>query len=605
MKKLTSLILALLILLSNIYLLPSCKENNNSSPPPENNDEIITPEGITYSKDTVSFQSIEYNRPDVQAAVEQIKGVAEKIKLGVSFDEGIELIKSIEDKYVTVNTMYTVAEIHHMQNTSDAYWMREYEYISTRISAFSDAVEEIFVACAQSADRERYENEYFMYSLDKYVDGGIYTDEVIALMKREAELEAEYTAISEATVTITYQGITDTYENILLQIKNTHGSGSGEYIKAEEECYSLLYDALVGKWRKIFIELLKVRRNIADELGEESYSDYAYSAMGYDYTSNEMMSLLRQIKTTVYPVYKALYERAFRSFFYSTTPSESLKNNTVNTLYYVYDDIGGYIKEAYSYMLTCRLYDINTASKGRYKGAFTAHIASINAPYLFMTADGYTTDYLTLAHEYGHFLDGYINGSGGASLDLSEISSQAMELITVSRLKGHLSDKDVKFLEYYQMYNALDVLLVQSLFSAFEHLAYQLDYEEINEENLNRITAEASIMIFGKDYYKDFGDMLIHHTVVYPHYVQSYCTSVISSLEIFFIEKENEGEGMDIYLDLITRDSEESLTYLEELEAVRLSSPFEQNTLKYVMNTLHYHILGSNYFKEIGDSNAA
>ncbi len=605
MRKTACIIIVLCIALSSVSILSSCTGPKDTFPPLTDKSGIIKPERNSYSHALVSFADVKYHRPDVEAVAQKIKDVAAKIKAGAAFPEGLELIKSAEGGYNDVNTMYTLAEINYMRNSQDQFWSAEYDYMSASYPTFSEALEDLFVTCAQSADRERYEDEYFGYSLLEYIDGGVYNGRVISLMQTEASLEAEYIEISESTVTFTYRNITDTYEGILAKIAETYGKDSQEYATAEEECYILLYNTLMAKQRPIFLELVKTRRLIADEMGLDSYTDYSYSAMGYDYTSEDMLSLLSSIKDTVYPVYLTLYERAFRSYFYNKAPKESRYPITVNNLYHLYGELGGSTAEAYSYMLDCDLYDIGTADTGRYNGAFTAYIEDIDAPFLFMTAGENITDYLTLAHEYGHFLDGYINSGTNPSLDLSEVSSQAIELITVQKLSEILPKEDVRFLEYYKMYSSLDVLLTQGLFSAFEHLVYELEYDEITEENLNNAVIKASEMIFGKAFYNDFGDMLIQHTVVYPHYVQSYCTSQITSLEIFFKDNVEQGLSMDIYIDLLTRDSDSYLTFQKELAAVGLSSPFDKATLRQIVDSVHYEIIGSHYFKEMGALDAA
>ena len=116
----------------------------------------------------------------------------------------------------------------------------------------------------------------------------------------------------------------------------------------------------------IFVELVKVRKRIADELGYESYTDFAYSEMGYDYAKEDTVALLSEFKNTVYPVYLTLYNRAFRSYFYSNKPSESSYDTTANSLYAVYTKLDGEVGEAYSYMLKCGLYDIGKYKAGRY-----------------------------------------------------------------------------------------------------------------------------------------------------------------------------------------------------------------------------------------------
>ena len=81
----------------------------------------------------------------------------------------------------------------------------------------------------------------------------------------------------------------------------------------------------------------------------------------------------------------------------------------INDLYSVYRDIDPELLDVYSYMLQHGLYDIADESANRFSGAFTTYIYSNNSPFIFMSAEGKIVDYMTLAHEVGHFYDGYVN----------------------------------------------------------------------------------------------------------------------------------------------------------------------------------------------------
>ena len=612
MKKIFAIITALSLMLGSSSSLLSC----NSYTPPESggtteggdsapDTPVITPGYQDYERESIDFSKLEYKRPDIEAIADSIRKVAEDIAGGgLSFESLLERIRSIEDGYVSVTSMRSLAEIYSMKDTSSYYWQNESKYIETSYPIFTKAIEEMFVACARSEYKERFEREYFFYSLDAYTDGGIYTDTVTSLMREEAELESRYSSLSTSTVSITYQGRTDTVENILEDLKERYPESSRIYELAANQCMALYEAKLSELTEEIFVELIRTRRAIADELGYDTYTEYAYEAMGYDYSREEMTDFLLQIKDTVYPVFLKLYTNVFNGFFHLNDFGEVDRDKAMNTLFELYKGKSEVLSEAYSYMLQHGLFDVEPISDTRFPGAFTTYIDINNSPFLFMSATGTASDYLTLAHEFGHFTDSYINFGSSASLDLSEVSSQALELLTVEMLDGVLDDKDHQLLEYYQMFSALDVLLTQGFLAVFEHLVYELEYDMISKESIEAAVGEAATLVYGAPLYSDISSVAITHTVLYPHYVEAYCTSITSSLEIFFLEAASEGAGLDVYLDLITRDSEEYRTYVEELEAVGLSSPFSDDFLSEIADAIHYHILGAHYFRtEDGGNN--
>ncbi|MBQ7363469.1 MAG: hypothetical protein IJW48_03345 [Clostridia bacterium] len=611
MKNLIALSLILSLLFTSAYSLISCAGGEPvpepaPAPEPSDNDtvSVIKPPYRDYGRGTVDFGELEYRRPDITAISDGILAVAADIADGtLGFDAEVERIESIEDGYITVVSMYTLAELGNMKNSSDAFWHAEYEYMSVGYSRFTDALEAMFVACAESENRERFENEYFGYSLEDYADGEIYTERAVELLSREAELEAEYSALSTSSIEITYLGKTDTVDNILKGLRESYGADSAIYASAYGDCMELYYEEESRMGGELFLELLSLRALIADELGYDSYTDYAYEIMGHDYSARDMMGLLSDMKDSVYPVFSRLYTRVFNGYFRDADFGQLDTASALNTLYALFGELDPGISEAYSYMLQHNLYDVGDAQSGRFDGSFTTYIESNSSPYLFVTNGGTLTDYATLAHEFGHFYDGYVNFGVDASLDVAEISSQGLELLTVERLSGVLTEEEHRLLEYYETYSILNVLLIQGFFSAFEHYVYKLEYGEINRERVNEAVARASELIFGSAIYNDLSAVLIPHTVLYPHYVQSYCTSAISALEIYFLECDTEGAGIGVYTQLVLRDGEYGLGYSEMLEAVGLTSPFKDGALRGVCDRIHYQILGSHYFKEQEEGN--
>ena len=626
MKKL----LALLLLLSLIFSYTACsaKKNGNTDggesteTPGDNNGNgtTDTPTGITvvvpeykdYGRDTVDFNKLVYSRPNIQSLIDAFAAVTAGVEGGLNtVDANIESIRTLEVPLETVRSMYSLAQIYNNSDSSVAYWQNEYEYISTNYPRLTQAIEDLLVACARSEDKVIFEQAYFGYSLDEYVDGGIYTDDVVELMAEEARLESEYSSLSTANVKIVYNGTDSnarwegTVDEVIEKAREYYQNDDRKYetcLVAIDEYYQA---ARESKEQDLLIELIKVRRLIADELGYSSYSELAYDGMGYDYTAEEMFGLLSDIGRYVTPVMNDLYATVLQSYFISNREPAVSSTVVINTLYEVYSKLGGDYKDAYSYMLQHGLYNIADYSSNRYGGAFTAYIDTNNSPFIFMTSTGFIDDFNTLSHEFGHFLDGYINYGDDASLAISEISSQALELLTLTKLKNNVSAASYVYLEYYTMFTFLyNVLMTQSCYSAFEHMVYELEYDEITKDKLEHLVDEAYVLIFGEGAVNldrvDLSHMTIAHTILYPFYVESYVTSGIVSLDIFFAESArtgNAGDGFALYEALINRTTEE-LDFVAQLEAVGIDSPFLKNKVKEIADNVNFQIVGKHYYTE-------
>ena len=204
MKKLIALLLVITMLLS----FAACsKKNNGTQSTPETPDNgnsgdngenittgltIVVPEYKDYGRGTVNFDKLVYSRPNIQALIDGFVGATLAVEANeTGVEEQIASIRAMEAPFSTVKTMYTLAQIYNNKDSSVAYWQAEYEYITTNYPRLSKIIEDLLVACAQSEYRDVFENDCFGYSLEEYVDGGIYTEAVVALMEEEAALESE------------------------------------------------------------------------------------------------------------------------------------------------------------------------------------------------------------------------------------------------------------------------------------------------------------------------------------------------------------------------------------------------------------------------------
>lgn len=603
MKRIFALLLLLVTLSITSLSLVSCIDGGTKPPSTDgggrdeyDTDGIIKPDSSDNGRGTVDFSDITYGRPDVDAAVkafEELRSTIEENRVSIS--EQIEAIVELEPLYSEVNTMLTYANLRSSMDTKSEYWSAEYEYISSSYPRLARAIEDMLVAAATSPHAERFESDYFGEGLiEEYADGGDYTDALVALMEEEAELVSEYASLSGATVNITYDGVTATYDEMLSLLAAKYGKGSTDYRMCARDCEALYETALGDTSVDILVELFKVRRKIGTELGDGGYMPYAYGNIYHDYTSEEYLSFASDVKEYILPVYASLSSYIFTKLDL-TDISELDRVGLINGAYDVLLETDPELHAIYSYMLEHGLYDIYPSSDSRFEGAFTTYLEDYSAPFLFISTEGTSFDYSTLFHELGHFADSYLNYNGTTSLDLSEVSSQALEFMMMTRLRGTVGEDDLELIEAYLMESVLSTIIFQSFYAVFEHLAYDIPLHAIDEETLSVTVLKAARKLgLNTEVINDVRYVLIPHIFRYPFYVQSYSTSAAVALEIYFKELECEGEGFATYLELLTR--EEDMTFVEYLEDAGLSSPFESGMLKRLANRIHRELLGFDYF---------
>ena len=163
-------------------------------------------------------------------------------------------------------------------------------------------------------------------------------------------------------------------------------------------------------------------------------------------------------------------------------------------------------------MLQHSLFDISPASESRFCGAFTTYLDNYSAPFLFISSEESVLDYSTLFHEFGHFADAYMNYNGEASIDLSEVSSQALELLSLVMLEGVIDGEEYDALRLYLFENALSTLIFQGFYACFEEIAYSIPRDEITRESLDGAVGDAAEMMgLRRDSLNNINSVLIPH----------------------------------------------------------------------------------------------
>lgn len=601
LKKITALMLTLASL-----CLASCSPALSDPPYSEPAEEVFVPPIGDDAREAVSYDSIVYSRPDADRIVNETKSITLSLNENrLSYEEICQKILSVNEDYKFFSTMLTYMMIKNSKDSSDTNSTVEYEYLKEAAPKLTRAFEELFVAAAKSQYAKRLEEELFWKGfVEEYADGTVYNDLVVSLLESEAEIEAEYASLSTANVKITYGKSTDTYDNIVSDLKDKYSPESPVLKKAIKDCDALYAKAIQKKSSAAFIDLLKVRRQLADALGYSSYSEYAYDTLGHGYTEGELDALITDISKYVTPVYASLASNAFAGYFKTHLSQAPSRGKVINRVYSALEKINGDAAEAYAYMLNCGLYDIDEQKSNRLSGAFTTYLYEIESPFVFATLSGKSGDYMTVAHEFGHFYDAYVNHNSDASLDLLEVSSTALELLVLSAMGDSISEREYKYLYYSEMQSMLEALIFQGFYAKFESLAYSLSYDEITEERLNTLVSEAAMhMNLNPKHFKSLEDIMIYHLVMEPFYVQSYCTAITVALDIFLTECKEPGAGSSAYISLIDRLGGSDFT--KELTRVSLPSPFRKNALRDIADEIYYSVMGSYYFVDSSNNNAA
>lgn len=548
-KRLAALLLALAMLVSlcgcdiydvyDIYDAFFAEDDKSAA-------ELISKTGNGGRDNIVSFDEMEYKRPDIDALkakaqdVEDLLGNFFKVK-----DVIVELDKFV-DLYNNFYTMMNLACVRYDMDTRDEFYFEEYSYCTEAAGDVEYLTDELLLDCSNSSMCDYLDKHFFggllteQYSV---TDGTGYTpsDELAELERKEAELENDYSEL--------YAKYSGAFDN-------------GKFKKPNEEI------------ARIYIELIKLRHDIAEQRSMKSYEELAYLDNGRDYTAADLDGYIKAIKQYIVPLYKKADSKKMydRSLVSAMSPKTALSTVTGTV-----EGLNKDIDEALGYMLKYKLYDTGM-SDNKYDQSYVLYLNDYDSPFLFCSPSGYSDTVLTIVHEFGHYVDGYLNYGLNDSIDTSEVFSQGMEYLLLCNMD------DAGQLTRYKMLDELELYAYQACLNEFEHRAYALDEKGLTVETLNSLYSELLEEYGLTDDYKGLDWISVTHLFTSPFYVISYCVSDSAAFELYNMELKKSGSGLEMYMKLLEEST--SYDFLDLLEECGMSSAISADTVKEIAATL-------------------
>ena len=628
MSRLLSLFCILSIFLPCLLILTACKgEDDNPSTPdtPPGKDEEKAPElyipvgGSFAGHSLENFSTFIYSAPNTEELLSALTLASERLKdEDITYESALSTVAAAEQVYANFMSMLSYAQIFYANNQKDSYFSGEYKRLYASMPQVAFAMEKLFSAVAASKHGAALaETDYFPSDIvERYKNGGIYTEQTIPLFEQENELLIAADAVSYDTVTITYSKLTDTVTNVLATLANTYGEASAEYQQAKTRCDTLYQKAANQKRAEIFLSLLSVRRDIADALGYESYAHFAAEHLGYSARKEDIFAVLSTVEVHMLPVYQEL--SAMDCFHSNTGKTEKIPyaEQTVNTLTKFYEAKGGTLFEGYNYLLQHGLFSIGNAGADRAFGAFASYLPNRAQPHLFVGMSGTSEDYIVTAGAVGDALYFYQNNQSTDAFcsvlrkpELSDAFNLSLRLLTLQGMKESLSNKDGLLSESYytillknEMYNAFQITLTQCMRTQIEWEAYALQKDEISLQTVNEIVARAAdrfdcfeiqdgaptALSISTENLLDY-DML--HT---PTKSFSDVTSIYVALSIFSKEVDDSGAGFAVFESLLHADTKDQ-TYMQILSELFIPVPTDSEAARALASSLYEVLTGYSY----------
>ena len=530
------------------------------------------------------FSQVEYQRPDGQSVV-QLIGKAQQqaqddlLPLGL-----LHSLRKIGDVTEDYYSMMTIAQIRNYADVNDTFYSAEMEYLDTWDARIQSEYNQLFKMIQQSRFQSMTREIYGSSGAeDMQMSAQSSSKEILSLQEQEKKLEAQYYyEYAQATVT-TPEG------EVLFSSLDSQG---------QTAYYSQFIDRYNQTLGTLYLELVSLRDQMAQLLGYDSYTEVADLNMHRSsYTREQIQQFRELLKQTLVPVYGGYLEDFYRraenqtsaGYVYlmgepSPTPQGDWKD-TLERFSQVFSQMALETGECYEYLLSHGFIDAQP-SQTKANVTFSTLIYSLNTPFLFANMDGSENDVYSISHEFGHCFAIWEqlkrgSRSEGRSMDVCEIHSQAMQMMTLPYYEAFYGE-DADVARRYDVFTIVSGILTAALNDEFQEQIYrqpQMTVEQLNELYLE-LALEYRLVV--ESPYSDLetfskGWFTTNQYFDTPFYAIDYSLSGCVALEFLQRSMEDSQGALDTYLVLVRQDA--GYDFLTVLEKTGLQSPFSEEQL--------------------------
>ena len=486
------------------------------------------------------FSQMVYSRPDMQNLEEVLQESCRIAREETDVEVIMEAVYDFYDVYDRFYTDLALADIYYSCDLADTYWQEEYDFCLEQMGTADAALEELYCALAESSQRRKLEKEYFGRDyFDSYDGGSVYDAEFLSLLEEEARLQSQYQQMMTG----------DIYSEDFL-------------------------DQNAEEMAQLLVDLVRVRQQMAEEAGYDSYPDFAYDYYHYrDYTADQAEAYMKEIPRALGELYRDVNE----SWVWGFGGRYCLEDEIFAYVQTAAQNMGRKTDRAFAELEERELYHIDYGAN-KAEGAYEVFLWSYSSPFIYMAPYLEQSDKLSFAHEFGHFLNDYVCGGSYVGTDIAEIQSQGFEYLSL------LYTEDTEKLESYKLADSLCTYVEQAAYGLFEQQLYALEGKALTVKNVMALYEDIGLE-FGFDSWnwdsRDF--VLISHFYTDPMYIISYVVSNDAAFQIYQMEKESTGAGLRVYEDCLESEDSYLLWFTEEYG---LESPFAPGRLEQVRATL-------------------
>ena len=552
----------------------------------------------------MKFSEMKYERPDFEQTSGRMNALLDELEKAGDKETFLNVFFQLNDLRVHVTTMMILCQVRHSINTVDEFYDKETDYwneMSPQYEVYEDRMRRI--CAAVPFQKELYDeipetffrlNECRMKSFD---------EAVVPLLVEENRLSTEYGKL-KASAKIEFEGKIMN----LAEIASVCEDRDRARRKAASEAKYAWYSEHEDAFDDIYDRMVKVRTEMAHQLGYKDYVDLAYYRMNrLDYNREMVAGYRKQILDHVTPFACRIYEKQrkrtgldkleYYDLNYSFRDGNPLPKGSAEDLVEaavkMYHEMSPETGEFIDMMKNDELWDL-IARPNKEMGGYETVIPEYKSQFIFSNFNGTSGDVDVLTHEAGHAFQTFmardirVMDVGCPTMESAEIDSMSMEFFAYPWMDRFFG-KDADRYRYSHMSGTVTFLPYGVLVDHFQEEVYT--HPEWTKEERKQCWRKLEKMYTPfKNYdecpFLDRGTWWYQqgHIFQSPFYYIDYTLAQVVAQEFFIRMDQKDPRYWEDYKHLLKLGGTKSFTRL--VGEAHMEVPFEDGCIEKIMTYL-------------------
>ncbi len=551
----------------------------------------------------LKYSQYKYVRIDLDTFKKKAKDILSQFNSVNSVEEQINLIKDIEKIIGEWSTYASIASLEYSRDTFSEKNKQENEFYDNIDPDLKEISIQYADAILKSPFRQNLEAKYGKHIFNlKEVEKKTFDIKIKDLLRKESDLCNKYSELI-ASAKINFDGETFNLTGLGL----FHTDPNREIRKKSYKARFKFFEQNSNKLDNLYDDLVKVRTKIAHELGYENYIELGYNKLRRtDYNAQNVANYRKQIVDCVVPISTKLHNQRKKIlnldnlYFYDSINFKEGDPKPKGTLQHLvleaqkmYKELSPETGDFFDMMVNEELMDLENR-KGKRGGGFCTAFPKYERPYIFANFNGTDHDVTVLTHEAGHAFQVFssrmqpLQEYHWPTLEACEIHSMSMEFITWPWMDKFFKEETDRF-KYLHMAKSLSFLPYGACVDHFQHWVYE-NYNASPKERKEQWLKLEKIYLPDRDYddlnYPKQGGIWQGQLHIYqmPFYYIDYTLAQTCAFQFWMKFNRDKKRAWEEYYRLCKKGG--SLPFTKLLDVANLKSPFEDGTLKEVIEEI-------------------